>query len=210
MRTPVVCMVLMLFLFMALPSGIQSGVAASGVVTEDYDLYDRIVEDKFLTSQIQLVLLEHLTVARLVPDRDDSMTLEFFQQADYFDGELPQDLIRDFIDANHARTRLEGRFRFGVRYRFVSEDAADELEASTATLARHSDHFPMQTPVVLDRLAFSRVGRTLKNDQALVYVEHVRRDGTGAGFLVWFHRPEQEWVMFDTEVVWTIRDSADG
>ena len=200
----------MLFLFMVLPPAGESGLAATGVGTEDYNLYDRIVEDKFLTSQIQLVLLERMTVTRLVPDQDDSMTLRFFQQEGYFEGELPQDLIRDFIGANQAQSRLESRFRFGVRYRFVSEDAADELEASTATLARHSDHIPMQTPAVLDRLAFSRVGRTAKNDQALVYVEHVRRDGTGDGFLVWFHRLEQKWVMFDTEVVWTIHDSADG
>ncbi len=209
MKTPVVCMGVLLFLFMVLPSTRESGLAASRVVTEDYDLYDRIVEVKFLTSQIQLVLLERLTVARLVPDRADSMTLKFFQQEGYFDGELPQDLVRDFIGANQARTRLEERFRFSVRYRFVSEDAEAEREASATIPVTNNARFSGPTPAVLDRLAFSRVGRTARNDQALVYVEHVRRDGTGAGFLVWFHRREQEWVMFDTDVVWTVGSGVD-
>jgi hypothetical protein len=64
---------------------------------------------------------------------------------------------------------------------------------------------PAQAPPVLDRLAFSRVARTLRSDQALLYVENTRPDGTGAGFLVWFRRRGREWTIFDTEVVWTVR-----
>jgi hypothetical protein len=58
---------------------------------------------------------------------------------------------------------------------------------------------------VLDRLAFSRVGLTLRSDQALLYIENMRPDETGAGFLVWFRRQGQQWTIFDTEVVWTLR-----
>jgi hypothetical protein len=64
---------------------------------------------------------------------------------------------------------------------------------------------PVQAPPVLERLAFSRVGRTFQQDQALVYVEQMRPDGTGAGFLVWFRREGRKWRIFDTEVIWTIR-----
>ncbi len=65
---------------------------------------------------------------------------------------------------------------------------------------------PAGTASVLDRLAFSRVGRTLRDDQALLYVEHARPDGTGAGFLVWFRRQGLTWTIAETEVVWTARD----
>lgn len=206
MKTSLVLMIgLLPFLIVQSALAVERGQAAVAVLEDDYSLYDRVIEDKFLTSQIQLVLLERMTVSRLMPQLDGSMTMNFFQQHGYFDGLLPQELVRDFVGANQTPTRLEDRFQFGVRYRFVSERMDEDSEAGAALLVVTHSTVPVQAPSVLDRLAFSRVGRTLKNDQALVYVENKRRDGTGAGFLVWFHRQAQEWELFDTEVVWTMR-----
>jgi hypothetical protein len=193
------------FLVVQSPLAVERGQAAVVVLEEDYNLYDRVIEGKFLTSQIQLVLLERMTVSRLMPQQDGSMTMDFFQHHGYFDGLLPQDLVRDFVGANQTPTRLEDRFQFGVRYRFVSEMMDEDSEAGAALLVLGNRPVLVQAPSVLDRLAFSRVGRTLKNDQALVYVENRRRDETGAGFLVWFRRQGQEWELFDTDVVWTMR-----
>jgi hypothetical protein len=53
------------------------------------------------------------------------------------------------------------------------------------------------------------VARSLRNDHALIYVETLRRDGTGAGFLVWCRRQGQNWTLFDTEVTWTIQAQAE-
>ncbi|MBX3301328.1 MAG: hypothetical protein KF693_03855 [Nitrospira sp.] len=185
---------------------VERGQAAVDVPPEDYSLYDRVIEDKFLTSQIRLVLLERMTVSRLVPDREGSMTADFFQEHGFFEDMLPQELVRDFVGANQSPTRLEARFQFGVRYRFVSEGTMEDSEAGAATPVLSDRASPVHALSVLDRLAFSRVGRTLRNDQALVYVENMRPDGTGAGFLVWCRRQGQEWKLFDTEVVWTMRE----
>lgn len=192
------------FLIVQLSLTVEREEAAVNVPQEDYSLYDLIIEDKFLTSRIRLVLLERMTVSRLVPDLDGSITTDFLQQQDYFGGMLPQELVRDFVEANRMPARLEARFQFGVRYRFVSEGTMEDSEAGAALPALNGRVRPVQAMSVLDRLAFSRVGRTLRNDQALVYVENRRRDGTGAGFLVWCRRQGQEWKLFDTEVVWTM------
>lgn len=192
------------FLVMQSPLAMAKGQVAMNLPPEDYSLYDRIIEDKFLTSQMQLVLLERMTVSRLVPDREDSMTMAFFQEHDFFEGMLPQELVEDFVGANQSPTRLEARFQFGVRYRFVSERTMEDAEAVAATPVLRDRARPVQSRVVLDRLALSRAGRTLRNDQALVYVENMRPDGTGAGFLVWCRRQGREWKLFDTEVVWTM------
>ena len=194
------------FLVVQLPLTVERGEAAVNMPQEDYSLYDLIIEGKFLTSQIQLVLLERMTVSRLVPNLDGSITMDFLQQQDYFNGMLPQELVRDFVGVNQIPARLEARFQFEVRYRFVSEGTTEDSEAGIATPALSDRARPVQALSVLDRLAFSRVGRTLRNDQALVYVENRRRDGTGAGFLVWCRRQGQEWKLFDTEVVWTMRE----
>lgn len=192
-------------LVVQLPVMVESGQAAASMSQEDYSLYDRVIEDKFLTAQIQLVLLERMTVSRLVPDLAESMSLDFLQQQGYFDGMLPQELVRDFVGGNQTPVPLEPKFRFGVRYRFVSDETTEDPEAGAAVPVLSNPARPAQATSVLDRLAFSCVGRTLKNDQALVYVENVRPDGTGAGFLVWYRRQGQEWKLFDTEVVWTMR-----
>jgi hypothetical protein len=169
----------------------------SVVFAEDYALYDQTIESVFLTSHTMLVVIERMTVARLFPGRTEPMTIEPFHDRNFFMGRLPSDLVRDFVGANREAGRLQGRFQFGVRYRFVTGQSLEEPEVSAAV--------PVQALPVLERLAFSRVGRTLQQDQALVYVEQMRPDGTGAGFLVWFHREGRKWRIFDTEVVWTIR-----
>lgn len=46
------------FLFMQLLLAMEREQSAPRPVAEDYGPYERIIEDKFLTSQIQLVLLE--------------------------------------------------------------------------------------------------------------------------------------------------------
>lgn len=172
--------------------------APSVVLAEDYALYDQTIESVFLTSHTMLVVIERMTVVRLFPGRTEPMTIESFHDRNYFMGRLPSDLVRSFVGANRESGRLEGRFQFGVRYRFVMGQSLEEPEVSAAV--------PVQALPVLERLAFSKVGRALQQDQALVYVEQMRPDGTGAGFLVWFHREGRQWRIFDTEVVWTLRD----
>lgn len=210
MKQTVVCMMLLPLFFVELSGAMEERQVTAAVLPEDYDLYDQIIEGKFLTSQIQLVLLERMTVSRLMPNQPDSLTLSFFQQQEFFNGMVPHELAHDFIGANQIPSRLERQFQFGVRYRFVSGETSEDVEAHLAVSAVSDHRVSLQSLSVLDRLAFSRVGRTLKNDQALVYVENRRRDGTGAGFLVWFHRWEQLWQILDTEVVWTIRGKEDG
>jgi hypothetical protein len=201
---------IMAVLFAAELTGVLGAVAgsdrATGVIpADDYALYDQVVTSKFLTSTTQLVVIERMTRFRLSPDQESPATSRTFQEQEYFDGGLPSDLIRDFISVNQQAGRLEGQFHFGVGYRFVTGETIEEPEVSldrpvTVAHARH-----VQAPVILERLAFSRVARSLRNDQALLYVEALRPDGTGAGFLVWFRRQSQRWTLFDTEVAWTIQ-----
>jgi hypothetical protein len=177
--------------------------------TDDYALYDQVVASKFLTSATQLVVIERMTRLRLSPDQEGATTARAFQEQDYFDGELPESLIRDFISINRQVSRLEGRFHFAAGYRFATEGRLDDPEVSIARPVTRPGSMPVHAPSILDRLAFSRVARSLRNDQALLYVETFRPDGTGAGFLVWCRRQGRGWTMFDTEVAWTIQVQAD-
>ena len=167
------------------------------------------------------------------PREEGPTTIGAFQEQEYFDGEMPADLIREITAINRRPSRLEGRFHFGVSYRFATGDKLEEPEVSLSPYGWGLAPFffapvpvrgaagqapsqasepvpwararPVQTPSVLDRMAFSRVARSLRNDHALLYAEVVRPDGTGAGFLVWFRRQGRSWTLFDTEVAWTIQ-----
>ena len=177
------------------------------VPVEEYPIYDRVVQDKFLTSQTTLVVIDRLTVARLHPEAKEPPSLAFFRENDYFNGRLRPDLVTDFILKNSRPFRLEARFNFGAPYRFVS---GGELEAPEVFLAPIPTRFPRadvtQVPrPVIGKLGFSRVAFTPRADQALVYVADDRPDGTGAGFLVWLRRLDRDWEILDTEVLWVAR-----
>jgi hypothetical protein len=183
---------------------------ADAISVEDYGLYDQVVTSKFLTSATQLVVIERMTRLRFSPDQEEAATIGAFQEQRYFDGELPVDLIREFTAVNQHPSRLERRFHFGVGYRFATGDTLEEPEVSLARPVTVAHATPAQAPLVLDRLAFSRMARSLRNDHALLYVEILRPDGTGAGFFVWCRRQGQRWTLFDTEVIWTIQSHPDG
>ncbi|MBA2484857.1 MAG: hypothetical protein H0V35_01940 [Nitrospira sp.] len=176
---------------------------AESVPADEYPFYDVAVDAKFLTSQTRLVVLERMTTTRLHPDQPLVPSVAWFAEQALFDGRLPQDLIRDFVAKNQRPSQLDARFAFGVRYRFVSGEGVPEAEASLVII-------PTAWPVqdlegeleTIDRLAFSRVGLTLRSDQALLYVANHRRDGTGAGFLFWLGRRRAVWEVYDAEVIW--------
>ena len=155
-----------------------------------------------------------MTTTRLHPDDPTAPTAASFAEGAFFDARLPQDLIRDFVAKNQQPSRLDARFAFGARYRFVSGEGVPETEAAVPVI-------PAVWPVqdlegdldTIDRLAFSRVGLTLRGDQALLYVANYRPDGTGAGFLLWLLRRQTIWDVYDTEVIWVAqidRSPADG
>jgi hypothetical protein len=173
------------------------------VPDDDYPFYDAAVDAKFLTSQTRVIIVERMTRARLLPDQQVAPTVTWFTDQGWFDHRLPQDLIRDFVVRNQHPSRLDARFSFGVRYRFVSGEGVPETEAALAVIPVAWQVQELEGDLnTVDRLAFSRVGRTLRGDQALLYVANPRRDGTGAGFLLWFQRRQAGWEVKDTEVVW--------
>ena len=202
--------VLLIDVFLGLPRAeAQLEQDTDVVVAEDYALYDQVVTSKFLTSKTQLIVIERMTRFRLSPDQDGPATIEAFQEEEYFDGELPTDLIREFIAVNRHSSRLEGRFHFGIGYRFVTGDTLEDPEVSLARPVMAARAKSVESSPVLDRLAFSRVARSLLKDQALMYVEALRPDGSGAGFLSWWRRRGESWTLFDTEVTWTIQALAE-
>ena len=186
----------------AMAAGEAPGQVGS-VPDDEYPFYDMAVDAKFLTSQTRVIIVERMTTTRLLPDQQVVPTVTWFTEQGWFDNRLPQDLIRDFVVRNQHPSRLDARFSFGVRYRFVSGEGVPETEAAFAVI-------PAAWPVqelegelaTVDRLVFSRVGRTIRGDQALLYVANPRRDGTGAGFLLWLQRRQAVWELKDTEVIW--------
>ena len=181
------------------------------VPQEDYPLYDLIVDEKFLTPETKLVLLERNTLTRLHPEQHGALRLQTFQEYEIFDGRLPNDLVRDFLFKNQTPSRLEGHFGFGVRYHFVSESGSgtEQQETSLAPVPVSSSVLHLlqeesldEPPPIIDRLSFSRVAYSFGREHAFIYVEYNRPDGSGAGFAVWLHSSGGRWGIFDSELVW--------
>ncbi len=184
----------------------HAGEKPEPVPAEEYPFYDLVVQSKFLTSDTTLVVIERLTVARLEKHEREYLGREFLDEQQVLQGQLPAALLDDFLAKLKTPSRLDARFGFGVRYRFVRNGALEEPEVSLAPVPVVSVPRPAQeAPQTVGVLQFSRVGFTPREDQALVYVEENRQDGTGGGFLVWFHRRGKVWTITDTEVLWMAR-----
>ena len=176
---------------------------AASVPADEYELYNLVVRDRFLTSQTRLIVLERMTATQLHPDQAAFPSLAWCREQAWFDGRLPQDLLQDFVAKNQYPSRLQSRFGFGVRYRFLSGEGVPETESSLLVMpVGHLGQALEGELDRIDRLAFSRAGMTLRNDQALLYVANPRRDGTGAGFLFWLIRRQARWDLYDSEVIW--------
>src|SRR6185312_5269665 len=67
------------------------------VPLEDYPLYDLMVDERFVTPEMKLVLLERQTLTRLHPEQTAPVRTETFQEYEIFDGPLPPALVRDFV-----------------------------------------------------------------------------------------------------------------
>jgi hypothetical protein len=180
------------------------------VPAEDYPVYDQVVQSKFLTSGTTLVIIERMTTTHLLPEPPVLPTVAFFEERAFFDSRLPRDLILDFLFKNQQPFRLGSLFGFGVPYRFISGEGEPESEATLRGIPRRRPVNLVQDSDSIDRLAFSRVGFSSRQDQALVYVANDRPDGTGAGFLVWLRTEGTRWAILDTEVVWTARPTRGG
>ncbi|MDF2458672.1 MAG: hypothetical protein K0S79_1088 [Nitrospira sp.] len=197
----------------ASPTPAETGLdTPAAIPADDYALYDLIVDEKFLTPETKLVVLERATLTRLHPEQQGPLRLETFHQYEIFDDRLPGELVRDFLLKNQTPSKLDKRFGFGTRYRFVSGEGAEQQETSMPSILvsksspRLIQEEPLEEPpAVIDRLAFSRVAYTFGREQALIYVEYNRPTGAGAGFAVWLNRSGAQWRIFDSELVWAGR-----
>ena len=191
---------------LALGAADRAGETPDPVPAEEYPFYDLIVQSKFLTSDTTLVLIERLTVARAEKSEREYLSREFLDEQQVLQGQLPAALLDDFLGKLKTPSRLDAKFGFGVRYRFVGNGLPEESEVSLAPVPVASvPRLARGAPQTVGVLQFSRVGFAPREDQALVYVEENRPDGTGGGFLVWFHRRGKVWTITDTEVLWIAR-----
>ncbi len=178
------------------------GEQPAPVPAEEYPLYDLVVRDKFLTSRTTMVVIERLTVALVKKDERDYLSRESLEEQEVFENKLPPVLLDDFLFKLKAPSRLDGKFNFGVPYRFVRDGMPEEPEVSLAPIPVANLRRIQAPRSTIGLLRFSRVGFTRREDQALVYVEEERLDGTGGGFLVWLNRRGKVWTIIDTEVLW--------
>ena len=186
----------------------QDGEKPPPVPAEEYPIFDLAVRSKYLTSGTRLVLIERLTAVRVDKDERGYLSPEFFDEQNVFGGRLPAALLDDFFYKLKAPARLEEKFGFGVPYRFFSNGVPEDPEVSLApiTVSRRVQAAPKTIGV----LRFSRVGFTPREDEALVYVEEERPDGTGGGLLVRLHRRGKAWTITETDVLWVARTDEPG
>jgi hypothetical protein len=196
---------------------LQADAAPELVSSEEYPVYDRIVESKFLTDETRLVMINRMTVTRLGQEEERD-NRRFLEENEVFEGRIEPALLENFLEKLGRSALLERRFNFGAAYRLISPGDPDDLDTSIMLHpAGFSQRDLRRCPPACRRpesadytggmltLEFSRVAFTSSRTRALVYVGHYRADGSGAGFLFLLHPNGRGWTVSDTEVIWVVR-----
>jgi hypothetical protein len=154
---------------------------------EEYVVYNALLESKFASSNISLVLfIDHTRVNNQALLEQD---LASFQEHTPLDGEL----INSFKERNQQPYPLEPILDFGVEYQLLAQEKVDELrpldEASGWKL------FNEKYPNAVGFIHLSRVGFNADFSQALVYIAHYRYDQPLQGGYYLMVKQDGGWVV---------------
>ena len=83
---PIACAALLVAGLASADSGAPPREKPELVPPEEYLIYDRVIQDKFLTSQTTLVLIDRQTVTRLNPQDKEPPTRASFEENEFFEG----------------------------------------------------------------------------------------------------------------------------
>ena len=166
-----------------------SGPPRNSSETEEYSVYDTLIEQIYIRDQVEQIVVKDQTSLGSFNDEE----LEgIFQQVLHKLPELEKTTFNDFRAKNAQPHRLNTSFNLSVNYVLISKDEEDDL------LYRRADGwvaFYKKYPKAQGILTISRVGFNPEMNQALVYVGNQSGPKTGAGYYVLLARENGTWII---------------
>lgn len=191
------CIIGTIFLFSSCAgSSVISGPSRNSSETEEYAVYDTLIEQMYIRDQVEQIVIKDQTSLSGFNNEE----LEgIFQRVGRKLTTLQKTTFNDFRANNEQPHRLDGPFNLSVSYTLISKDEENDL------LYQRPDRwfaFYKKYPKAQGVLTISRVGFNPEMNQALVYVGSQSGPKTGAGYYVLLSRENGTWIIKERYTIW--------
>jgi hypothetical protein len=188
--------VLLLVSIVLITSCVGSNATLASVMTEEYAIYDAVIESFYLTESIELIVLRDHTVTGAYPRGSLDINLENVQRK--LGPAIQSETLNDYKGKNGQTQKLGKRFSLDVQYILLSETEFNEIFDTGEGWSQFYATYPNSQGI----MTLSRVGFNAEMDQALVYVGNESDFLGGTGYYVLLARKGDAWVIQTKVVVW--------
>jgi hypothetical protein len=162
---------------------------------EEYAIYSSILENSYMGSQTQCIVIEDHTTVKFLSTEDE-------QSMNYYRENLPgatEDLFEDFFLRNKESIPLEPGFTVDIPVILIS---ADKISFFFSGEGDGWGRFYKAYPGAQGIMGLSRAGFAADMDQALVYVGNQSNYLAGAGYLLLMEKQDGSWKIDQSLMVW--------
>jgi hypothetical protein len=163
------------------------------LMSEEYAVYDVLIEKKYIRNQIELIVIkDHTGLSRYA---------ELGEQIQYVKRRIPdlaQDMLDNFQAKNGLPQALSTHFNLRVKYLLVNEKELNEIFQNPDGWSDFYRKYPRSQGL----MALSRVGFNQESNQALVYVGNQAGLKAGAGYYVSLAKENGTWIIQHEVETW--------
>lgn len=187
----------LLLAFVVLITGCIGGNATlASVTTEEYTIYEAVIESIYLVEGIELIVIQDHTATDVSPSESLDNELKYVQ--DNLGPAIESETLNDYKAKNRRSRELAKSFPLDVEYALLSEVEFNEIFKVGGGWAQFYETYPRSQGL----MTLSSVGFNAKMDQALVYVGNQADYLAGRGYYVFLTKKGGAWAIQNMIVAW--------
>lgn len=175
---------------------VSSKATPASVVTEEYAVYETVIESIYVTEGIKLIVIMDHTTTGVSAGQSLDTEMEYLKKS--LGAAIESATLNDYETRNEQTQELDRRFSLDAQYVLISESEVTEIFESGDDWSQFYATYPNSPGIV----ALSRVGFNAEMNQALVYVEDHAAYGSAQGLYVFLTKQEKGWVIQRMIVAW--------
>lgn len=179
-----------------IPAPTSTAEKSSSIPPEEYAVYNAMIENIFLTSRVEMIVIVDQTMAGISSGPASQQDLDFLQEN--LAPDLQAETVADFAAKNEFSYRVENHFSLDVPVVLLSNQAVDEIFAAEDGWERFYEQYPNSQGM----MAISRVGFSPSKQQALIYVGNQADFLAGEGDYVLLLKEGGKWKVVKTILAW--------
>jgi len=145
-------------------------ISASSALEDDYEVYSALINQKYVTDRIKLIVIKDQTVSYTI---DKLLAEDPFQYVSKQLAPVSKETFEDFLAKNESPIMLNRQFILRVDYALIGQEELDNClkppPSDGNSLLKGWERFYEKYPHSPGYLMLSRIGYNAGRDEAMVY-----------------------------------------